>query len=457
MFQTLWYKHGHYGRCFPINYYRITERGSIFSSNILKTMKIETTKPALLQALRRVQAATGLNTTLATTQFVYIKASPSSTTLETHNGELYMKTTLPDTEVLESGFAIVKHKMLLDWTNGLPSDDITITLSRKNTETSKLQCRAGVAKATMSIIDYRDFPYVDFTPSKTHAISATILNRGLTSTATTRLNLPPKAESLSSNHASALSGCHIKLTQEDIKVEAISLVYGAFYTQKIASVAPTNDDIDVVIPPSLIPILAKQTSNTDETVLLSLNERESRLHLYSNNTELIFNLISNKFPNTDIFYLPPADRQHTLTLNAQDLNKVLRSAKAFCPDKDNYLCLWEDRKNNTLNIKTQHTGEGVYIDSIPLLDIRNHTSSNARFKIAINADQLIRIVDLYKNNPTIQLETHDESKTAIHITAKETFPHSFLITMKVIIEQEEWEELLAYDPEDEDDYFADSP
>lgn len=407
-------------------------------------MEIHLSQPALMQALQATAPAAVPIPSFPISPFVLINATKEQTTLHTHNGELHISKVMETTKVETTGKILVEHKLLYNWAARTKPDAVVkLKVETDKNKATMLHCRASRSHIRLGLGDPQSFPPNSFKPKARIAIAAYLLREGLATTSNSRIGLPEKA---TGDATGPLSGTHLLIGQQYIKIEAVSQSYGAFYSAE-HGIADLKHTVNVILPQKISGLLQTHIPNDETLIFIEIEDKEkqTQIKIKYNDIEWYTTLISATFPDTSKFYATETDNPtcFELELDSADLRNAAQMAEMFMQDSTDSMLMWiadedEEAEETLLALRSLGNEKGNFEGTIPLSIYTPSTEEENDFRMAGAINQLSKIAGILRQSERINLKYRGKKNPGLYITGS-TSPNTFYITMPIKIRDELWQ------------------
>lgn len=345
-------------------------------------MRISTSKTELQLALQKISRAVPNRSTLPILSFALFQVDDENTIIRSTDLEITVVTKLPAT-IKETGSAAIPLQPLLEITNEIQDDRITLTVNQQN----KIELTTDNGVYDLMGKPSTEFPTLPQTDSKkdlginSEQMKAIIDN---TSFAVSRDEMKP-----------ALTGVFLRVADEDLTAVATD---GHRLVQYIMKEFKSSDFTgDVIIPRKFLGLFS--TFAVDEVqIMISEN------HLVANfgNDTVYTRVIDERFP--DYGSVIPTDNDKVLKINRNDLLGAVKRVSIFSNKATHQIALHLDEKKTQITtedpekasrgkedlLNSQFSGDSLVIgyNASYLRDILTHVSDDsvvAKFKTSISA------------------------------------------------------------------------
>jgi DNA polymerase-3 subunit beta len=263
-----------------------------------------------------VGRAVATRTTLPITNNILLETDQSRLKLVATNLEMAISCWI-GAKVEEEGTITVPAKLLTEFINSLPKDQVGISMAPK-TKTLAVNC--GHYRARISGLDSKDFPPI---PTVDEGISISIdvdtLRQAITQVV----------------FAAASDESRPVLTGIDAKFEGSQLILAAadgfrLAVHKLGIAQPVSEKMEVIIPAKTLAELSRLITDQEDPVQITVNPNKSQILFKLKNIELVSQLIQGTFPQYE--QLIPTNTGTKATVDVAEFLRATRTAAIFARD-----------------------------------------------------------------------------------------------------------------------------
>lgn len=279
-------------------------------------MKLSCLQENLNWGLGIVGRAVATRTTLPITNNILLETDQSRLKLVATNLEMAISCWI-GAKVEEEGTITVPAKLLTEFINSLPKDQVGISMAPK-TKTLAVNC--GHYRARISGLDSKDFPPI---PTVDEGISISIdvdtLRQAITQVV----------------FAAASDESRPVLTGIDAKFEGSQLILAAadgfrLAVHKLGIAQPVSEKMEVIIPAKTLAELSRLITDQEDPVQITVNPNKSQILFKLKNIELVSQLIQGTFPQYE--QLIPTNTGTKATVDVAEFLRATRTAAIFARD-----------------------------------------------------------------------------------------------------------------------------
>jgi len=357
-------------------------------------MKLSCSQSELSRGLSIVGRAVATRTTLPITGNVLLVAEESRLKLVATNLEMAISYWIGAT-VAQEGTITVPARLLTEFVNSLPNENIDMELSER-TKTLSLKCARFEAR--ISGVDARDFPPI---PDINEGIQTTLqvdtLRKGISHVA----------------FAAATEESRPVLTGVDARFEGKILTLAAadgfrLAVYRIDLAEEVKQTAEVIIPARTLTELNRMIGDDDETVDITINPNKSQALFRLTKTELVSQLVQGTFPQYQ--QLVPQSHSTSVTVEVAEFLRATRTASIFARDGSGIVRLVAGTYGEaapgklTISARSEEIGEDSgEIDAVV---------EGEETKIAFNGRYLIDVLSVI-SEPKVVLETTNSSSPGV--------------------------------------------
>jgi len=368
-------------------------------------MKLTCLQENLNHGLGIVGRAVAARTTLPITNNVLLTAEQSRLKLVATNLEMAISYWI-GAKVEEEGTITVPARLLTEFVNSLPNDNMSVELSPR-TKTLGLKCARFEAR--ISGIDAKDFPPI---PSIDEGISTTLdieaLSQGISQVA---------FAAASEESRPVLTGVDVQFDNDMLILAAADGFRLAVY--KLPLSKPVKENTEVIIPARTLTELNRLMADGGETVDITINPNKSQALFRLKDTELVSQLVQGTFPKYD--QLIPQSHTTQVTVETAEFLRATRTASIFARDGSGIVRLVATPGGETtpgkltVSARSEEIGEDVGdIDA---------TVEGEEAKIAFNGKYLIDVLGVLRESRVILETTNSSSPGVIRPVGADNYVH----------------------------------
>lgn len=288
-------------------------------------MKLSCQQDQLARGLSTVNRAVASRTTLPILSNILLKAEDDRLELSATNLEIGISCWL-DAEVVEPGAITVPARLLSDFVNSLPAEEVSLELDPK---TKSLDVSAGRYHAEIKGIDADDFPVM---PS---------IDDG------TSFNLDPEQlremvgqvtiAAATDESRPILTGVQTVVDPDAGRVTMSAADGFRLSIREAGFDTPLDGKISVVIPARALQELGRAVSDAEGPVRVSVTENRNQIRFHTGRVDIVSQLIDGSFP--DVEKIIPAGYGTRAVVNVKALHGAVRIASFFARDSANVVRL----------------------------------------------------------------------------------------------------------------------
>jgi DNA polymerase-3 subunit beta len=287
-------------------------------------MKLTCSQSELNRGLSIVGRAVATRTTLPITGNVLLAAEQSRLKLVATNLEMAISYWI-GADVQQEGTITVPARLLTEFVNSLPNENIDMELSER-TKTLSLKCARFEAR--ISGVDARDFPPIpDINEGIRTSLNVDVLRKGVSHVA----------------FAAATEESRPVLTGVDARFEGNILTLAAadgfrLAVYRVDLPAEVEQSAEVIIPARTLTELNRMIGDDDETVDITINPNKSQALFRLKKTELVSQLVQGTFPQYQ--QLIPQSHATSVTVDVAEFQRATRTAAIFARDGSGIVRWW---------------------------------------------------------------------------------------------------------------------
>ena len=357
-------------------------------------MKLTCSQENLSRGLAIVGRAVAARTTLPITTNVLLATDQSRLKLVATNLEMAI-TYWVGAKVEEEGSITVPARLLTEFVNSLPGDNIDISLSPQ-TKTLGLKCARFEAR--ISGVSAEEFPPI---PTVEGGIATSIEVEAL------RQAISQVAFAAASEESRpVLTGVDAKFEGDKLTLAAADGFRLAVYDMPLSS--PVGESAEVIIPARIMSELSRMMTDSDEKVDIIVNPGKSQAMFRLKNTELVSQLVQGAFPQYS--QLIPESHNTRVIIDVAEFLRAARTASIFARDGSGIVRLMINPGGDgapgsmTVSARSEEIGDDVgEIDAIV---------EGEEAKIAFNGRYLIDVLSVLREDK-VALETTNPSSPGV--------------------------------------------
>lgn len=277
-------------------------------------MKLSCLQENLNRGLGIVGRAVATRSTLPITQNVLLTTDQSRLKLAATNLEMAISCWI-GAKVEEEGAITVPARLLTEFINSLPNDQIDIALSQ---QTLRLKC--GRFEARINGLDAEDFPPIpQVGDGITTKIEVDSLREGINQVAFT---------AATDESRPVLTGVQLEFDGDKLTLAAADGFRLAVHDTSLLS--PVNEKAAIIIPARALNELSRFLVDQEEPVEITVNQQKSQALFHLKNIEMVSQLIQGTFPNYS--QLIPQSYATRAAVDVAEFLRVTRMASIFARD-----------------------------------------------------------------------------------------------------------------------------
>jgi DNA polymerase III subunit beta len=246
-------------------------------------MKVSCLQENLAKGLGIVARAVAVRSTLPITANVLLATDNGRLRLSATNLEIALSHWL-GAKIDEDGAITVPARLLADFVNSLPNEQIDLELSARSKQV-KLTCARNAA--SIGGLDAEDFPPIPTVEGESSiALDPDPLRRAINQVV---------FAAATDDSRPVLTGVHIALEGREMTLAAADGFRLAVHRLTLQQEVP--EAIEVIVPARALNELGRLLGDEDEPVQMMLNATRSQVLFKLKNTELVAQLIQGAFPN----------------------------------------------------------------------------------------------------------------------------------------------------------------
>ena len=280
-------------------------------------MRISCLQDNLSRGLAIVGRAVATRTTLPITNNVLLTTEqPSQLKLAATNLEITISC-LISAKVEEEGAITIPARLLTEFVNSLPSEQISVNLSPR---TRTLELRCARYEARINGMDAEDFPPI---PTISDGLTIKIEPEAL------RLAIGQVVFAAATEESRpVLTGVHAEFKDSGLTLAAADGFRLAVH--KLSLSQPIAEEIGIIIPARSLTELNRLLGDQEEPIEMTINQARSQVLFRLKNVELVSQLIQGTFPNYN--QLIPQSYVTRAVVALSDFLRATRSASIFARD-----------------------------------------------------------------------------------------------------------------------------
>lgn len=359
-------------------------------------MKMSCLQENLSRGLAIVGRAVASRATLPITQNVLLATDQSMLKLSATNLEIAM-TTWIGAMIEEEGAITVPARLLTEFVNSLPSDQIHLQLEPG---TGVLQLSCARSKASIHGTDAAEFPPI---PTVEEGVAAQIDPQTLRS-AITRVAFAAATE----ESRPVLTGVEIKLKDNRFTMAAADGFRLAVYRGELLQ--PVTTEMSIIVPARTLNELNRLLGDQEEPVDMMMTPAKGQVLFRVRGIEIVSQLLQGVFPNYE--QLIPQKYQTRAVFDLQKLLRATRTAAIFARDGSGIIRLQvlptgAEAPSGKVVISARSEEVGNNQDEVDAEDIQGGES-----KIAFNSRYLLEVLSVLERG-SVALETSTPSSPGV--------------------------------------------
>jgi DNA polymerase-3 subunit beta len=368
-------------------------------------MKLSCLQENLNKGLSIVGRAVATRTTLPITSNVLLSAENSRLKLVATNLEMAISYWI-GAKVEEEGTITVPARLLTEFVNSLPNENIDIELSSR-TRTLSLKCARFEAR--ISGVDAKDFPPIpDINEGIKTKLDVETLGKGISHVA---------FAAATEESRPVLTGVDARFNNDVLTLAAADGFRLAVYKLNLSE--SVNQQAEVIIPARTLTELNRMMADEEEGVDITINPNKSQALFRMKNTELVSQLVQGTFPQYD--QLIPQSHSTRVTVDVADFLRATRTASIFARDGSGIVRLVAASDGDgaqgklTISARSEEIGDDVgEIDA---------AVEGEEMKIAFNGKYLIDVLGVLDESQVILETTNSSSPGVIRPVGSENYVH----------------------------------
>jgi len=368
-------------------------------------MKLSCLQENLSRGLGVVGRAVAARTTLPITNNVLLATDQSRLKLVATNLEMAISYWV-GAKVEEEGAITVPARLLTEFANSLPNENIDISLSPQ-AKTLELKCARFEAR--ISGVDAADFPPIPTVDEGiTTKIEAETIRQAITQVA---------FAAASEESRPVLTGVDIQFDNDLMTMAAADGFRLAVY--KLPLTTPVSEPAEVIVPARILTEINRLMADGEEAVDITVNPNKSQALFRLKNTELVSQLVQGTFPQ--YAQLIPESHSTRVTVDVAEFLRATRTASIFARDGSGIVRLVINGGSDltpgklTISARSEEIGDDVgEIDAIV---------EGEEAKIAFNGKYLVDVLGSLRESKVILETTNPSSPGVIRPEGTDNYIH----------------------------------
>jgi DNA polymerase III subunit beta len=368
-------------------------------------MKLSCLQENLNKGLSIVGRAVATRTTLPITSNVLLIAEKSRLKLVATNLEMAISYWIA-AKVEDEGTITVPARLLTEFVNSLPNENIDIDLSSR-TKTLGLKCARFEAR--ISGVDAKDFPPIpDINDGIKTKLDVKTLSQGISHVA---------FAAATEESRPVLTGVDARFENDILTLAAADGFRLAVY--KVNLTESVKQKAEVIIPARTLTELNRLMADDEETVDITINPNKSQALFRLKNTELVSQLVQGTFPQYQ--QLIPQSHATSVTVDVAEFLRATRTASIFARDGSGIVRLVAAANGEstpgrlTISARSEEIGDNVgEIDAIV---------EGEETKIAFNGRYIIDVLSILSESKVILETTNSSSPGVIKPLGSDNYVH----------------------------------
>jgi len=368
-------------------------------------MKLSCLQENLSRGLGVVGRAVAARTTLPITNNVLLATDQSRLKLVATNLEMAISYWV-GAKVEEEGAITVPARLLTEFANSLPNENIDISLSPQ-AKTLELKCARFEAR--ISGVDAADFPPIPTVDEGiTTKIEAETIRQAITQVA---------FAAASEESRPVLTGVDIQFDNDLMTMAAADGFRLAVY--KLPLTTPVSEPAEVIVPARILTEINRLMADGEEAVDITVNPNKSQALFRLKNTELVSQLVQGTFPQ--YAQLIPESHSTRVTVDVAEFLRATRTASIFARDGSGIVRLVINGGSDltpgklTISARSEEIGDDVgEIDAIV---------EGEEAKIAFNGKYLVDVLGFLRESKVILETTNPSSPGVIRPEGTDNYIH----------------------------------
>ena len=368
-------------------------------------MKLSCTQENLNQGLSTVGRAVATRPTLPITSNVLLATDQSRLKLVATNLEMAISCWI-GSKVEEEGAITVPARLITDFVNSLPNENVEINLPT-NTKTLQLHC--GRFEARISGVDAKDFPPI---PEVGDGINAKVEIDALRD----GINHVVFAAAADESRP-VLTGVDARFEDNKLKLAAADGFRLAVYDLTLENAV--KQKAEVIIPARTFSELSRLMTDQKEPVQITINPNKSQILFRLKDVELVSQLVQGTFPQYS--QLIPQTHSSKATVDVAEFLRATRTASIFARDGSGIVRLIVvpggelSPGKMTISARSEEIGEDIgEIDAVV---------EGTEAKIAFNGKYLTDVLNVLKETQVSLETTNPSSPGIIRPVGNENYVH----------------------------------
>ncbi|MFC1965662.1 DNA polymerase III subunit beta [Chloroflexota bacterium] len=368
-------------------------------------MKLSCLQENLSRGLGVVGRAVATRTTLPITNNVLLATDQSRLKLVATNLEMAISCWI-GAKVEEEGIITVPARLITEFVNSLPNDNIDISLSPR-TKTLELKCARYEAR--ISGVDAKDFPPIPKVDEGiTTKVEVEALRHGISQVV---------FAAASEESRPVLTGVDAQFDGDLLTLAAADGFRLAVY--KLPLTTPVSEKTEVIIPARSLAELHRLISDGEEVVDITVNPNKSQALIRLKDIELVSQLVQGAFPQYN--QLIPQSYNSRAEVDVAEFLRAARTASIFARDGSGIVRLVITAGSEltpgklTVSARSEEIGDDVgEIDAV----VEGEES-----KIAFNGKYLIDVLSVLRESKVALETTNPSSPGVIRPVGVDNYTH----------------------------------
>ncbi|MFH1031373.1 MAG: DNA polymerase III subunit beta [Chloroflexota bacterium] len=306
-------------------------------------MKLSCKQEDLSKGLGVVGRAVATRTTLPITNNVLLATDQGRLKLVATNLEIAVSHWI-DAKVDSEGSITVPARLLIEFVNSLPNEDVSINIAPR-TKTLGLKCARFEAR--ISGIDAKDFPPI---PKVSDGIAT-----GVELTAFRRAISQVVFAAATEESRPVLTGVNAQFEGSLLTLAAADGFRLAVYTLPLLT--PVSQKAEVIIPARTLAELNRLMADDEEKVQVTVNPNKSQVLFTLKDTELVSQLIQGTFPQYS--QLIPQKFSSRAEVDVAEFLRATKTASIFARDGSGIVRLVVSEGKMTVSARSEDVGENT--------------------------------------------------------------------------------------------------
>ncbi|MCH7554127.1 MAG: DNA polymerase III subunit beta [Chloroflexi bacterium] len=276
-------------------------------------MKVTCLQENISKGLGVVSRAVAVRTTLPITNNVLLSTDQGRLKLATTNLEVAIVHWI-GAKVEEEGAITVPARILSDFINSLPNENVSLNLLPEN---KNLEIKCARFEARLSGMDAEEFPPI---PEIGDGIAAKVDAEAFRS-ALGRVVFAAATE----DSRPVLTGVNAEFQGDTLTLAAADGF--RLSVDKVTLAEPISEDVTVIIPAKALSEVSRLIGDTKDPVSITVNPTKSQVLFEMDDVRLVSQLIQGSFPNYG--QLIPQSHTTRATVDVEDFLRATRAASIF--------------------------------------------------------------------------------------------------------------------------------